>query len=98
MPNIHGGPANFQSGDKVTHFMDIDNSTSDRQTLALERLRANPRVSKIRLIVAHDACPACCELEGSYDKKNVPPLPVHSCSHPKGCRCFYQPWLEEIYP
>jgi hypothetical protein len=25
-------------------------------------------------------------------------LPVEGCSHALGCRCFYQPVLDEIYP
>lgn len=64
----------------------------------LERLRNNPRVSKIRLIVAHDACPACRELEGEYAREQVPSLPNSGCSHPLKCRCFYEPALTEIFP
>lgn len=66
--------------------------------IALARLKANPRVSRIRLIVSHDACPACRHLEGDYDKDEVPELPLLDCSHPLGCRCFYEPKLEEVYP
>jgi hypothetical protein len=65
---------------------------------ALERFRANPRVSKIRLIVPHDACPTCRHLEGEYEKDEVPELPLLDCSHPLGCRSFYEPKLEEIFP
>ena len=66
--------------------------------LALARLRANPRVSQVRLIVAVDACPACRAREGAYPKDAVPELPCLDCSHPLGCRCFYEPALTEIYP
>lgn len=71
-------------------------TTSTEATL--ERLRNNPRVSKIRLIVAHDACPACREQEGEYSKEQVPSLPNPACSHPLKCRCFYLPALTEIFP
>jgi hypothetical protein len=65
---------------------------------ALERLRANPRVSRIRLIVPADACPACRHLEGDYEKDEVPELPLENCSHPLGCRSFYEPKLAEVFP
>jgi hypothetical protein len=65
---------------------------------ALARFQENPRVSRIRLIVPHDACPTCRHLEGEYDKDNVPELPLLSCSHPLGCRSFYEPMLTEVYP
>ncbi len=66
--------------------------------VALRQLQANDRVSRIRLIVADDACPACRAAEGEFLKDAVPPLPTLGCSHPQGCRCFYQPALVEIYP
>jgi hypothetical protein len=50
------------------------------------------------LIVANDACPACREAEGAFDKDQIPQLPVAGCSHPLGCRCFYEPALAEIFP
>lgn len=65
---------------------------------ALERFQDNPRVSRIRLIVPYDACPSCRHLEGEYDKDDVPELPLLSCSHPLGCRSFYEPMLTDIYP
>ncbi len=65
---------------------------------ALQRFRANPRIKKVRLIVPHDACPACRNLEGEYDKDQVPELPLLDCSHPLGCRSFYEPKLEELFP
>ena len=66
--------------------------------VALRQLEANDRVSRIRLIVADDACPACRAGDGEFLKDAVPPLPTLGCSHPHGCRCFYQPALVEIYP
>jgi hypothetical protein len=64
----------------------------------LARLRGNPRVSRIRLIVAADACPACKAAEGDFDKRLAPDLPVIGCSHALGCRCFYEPLFTQIYP
>jgi hypothetical protein len=66
--------------------------------VALKRLQDNPRVLNVRLVTAHDCCPACREAEGTYVKGEVPTLPVVGCSHALGCRCFYEPMLSEIYP
>jgi hypothetical protein len=66
--------------------------------LARQRMQANDRVSKIRVSVTHDCCPACAAVQGAYDKTSVPVLPVEGCSHGLGCRCFYEPVLTEIYP
>ena len=66
--------------------------------VALRQLIANPRVSRVRLIVGDEACPACRAAEGEFTKDRVPVLPVPGCSHAQGCRCFYQPALVEIYP
>lgn len=63
--------------------------------MALERMQANPRVKAIRLTVADDACPYCYELLKTYPKDAVPRLPHEGCSHEHGCRCFYEPVLEE---
>jgi hypothetical protein len=45
--------------------------------------------------VAHDACPHCALLMKTYPKDSVPSLPHLGCSHELGCRCFYEPVLEE---
>lgn len=66
--------------------------------IARKRFQSNPRVGLVRILVNHDACPACQEKEGTYSKDAVPVLPVEGCSHEHGCRCFYQPYLDEIYP
>jgi hypothetical protein len=65
---------------------------------ALKRMQANPRVKYIVLIVPDNACPVCQNLTGTYPKEEVPPLPVEECSNPFGCRAFYLPYLDEIYP
>lgn len=64
-------------------------------TVALRRMQSNPRIKAIRLTVANDACPHCYELLNTYSKDRVPHLPHEGCSHENGCRCFYEPVLEE---
>lgn len=65
---------------------------------ALQRFQKNPRVKIIHLSVAGDACPACRAVQGVYEKDLAPHLPVEGCSHANGCRCFYEPVLDEIFP
>ncbi|MBN1264500.1 MAG: hypothetical protein JXA25_03345 [Anaerolineales bacterium] len=64
----------------------------------LEQLKANPRVRMIRIIVPTDACPVCRQVEGEYEKNEVPELPTLTCSKPHGCCAFYEPSLIEVYP
>lgn len=65
---------------------------------SLERMKANPRIKYIVIIVPEDACPACQNLTGTYPKDQVPLLPIEKCSHPLGCRSYYLPYLDEIFP
>ncbi len=65
---------------------------------ALKTLQANPRVKYITIIVPADACTACQRLAGTYPKDAVPQLPYEACSHPLGCRAYYEPMLEDVYP
>ena len=89
-----------QSPDSATFctHCQADLSLFSATSVSLQRMRNNPRVERIRVAVAHDCCPACREVEGSYLKDEVPHLPVEGCSHGLGCRCYYQPVLNEIYP
>lgn len=89
-----------QSPDEATRCLRCGADLSDvsATAVALARLRASPRVARIRLVVAPDCCPACLAVEGTYEKDHVPELPVRGCSHALGCRCFYAPALSEIYP
>jgi hypothetical protein len=66
--------------------------------VSLKRFQENPRVIYVRISVSDDCCPACRQAEGAYAKDSVPSLPIEGCSHQLGCRCFYQPVLDEIYP
>jgi hypothetical protein len=76
----------------------VDLHTWSEAAVALKQLQINPRVIYIRISVSHDCCPACRQIEGAYAKETVPHLPVEGCSHEGGCRCFYQPVLEVIFP
>lgn len=73
---------------------------SDNSVLAVDirKIKENPRVYAINVIVDLDCCPACREIQGTYAKDALPQLPVKGCSHALGCRCRVQPLLEEIYP
>lgn len=91
---------NAQSPDSATHCLSCQADLRQVSTtaVALQRFRVNPRVRNVRLVVAHDCCPACQQAEGTYHKDQAPSLPVEGCSHSMGCRCFYEPMLSEIYP
>lgn len=65
---------------------------------ALKKFQENPRVKNVRLITYADCCPVCASFEGTYEKEKAPSLPIEGCSHPNGCRCFYEPMLTIIYP
>lgn len=88
---------NASSPDTATHCVhcQADLRKFSLTAVALKRMQANPRVSAIRISVAHDACPYCYELLKTYPKDAVPPLPHPGCSHENGCRCFYEPVLAE---
>ena len=66
--------------------------------VTLKNFRENPRVTAIRINVAHDACPMCYESRGTFPKDAIATLPHEGCSHNHGCRCTYEPILSEIYP
>lgn len=63
--------------------------------VTLKHLQENPRVRAIRVSVAGDACSHCYELMKTYPKDKVPHLPHEGCSHENGCRCYYEPVLED---
>lgn len=91
---------NTQSPDTATECpkCSADLTALSMRAVALKGFQENPRVVNIRLIVSEDCCPACREFEGTYSKGAVPTLPVEGCSHKNGCRCFYEPRLEVVYP
>jgi hypothetical protein len=91
---------NAQSPDEASNCVNCDADLEEFSTteIARKEFLANPRVRSVRVLVADDSCPACQALEGTYEKDEVPTLPVKGCSHGLGCRCFYQPYLITIFP
>ncbi|MCI0519801.1 MAG: hypothetical protein L0Z70_06030 [Chloroflexi bacterium] len=89
-----------QSPDSAEHCgnCQADLKETSQTAVALKRFRSNSRVLHLRLVTSDDCCPACRQAEGYYPKDQAPALPVEGCSHPMGCRCFYEPMLTEIYP
>jgi hypothetical protein len=67
-------------------------------SLSLKNIQSKPRIEQVIVSVSDNACPACARVQGIYNKFEAPSLPVKGCSHPLGCRCKYQPVMEEIYP
>lgn len=91
---------NTQSPDTVLTCPTCGADLKEAATTAvtLRKFQENPRVTAVNVIVHADACPVCQEIQGTYPKDRVPKIPVEGCSHENGCRCFYQPLLEEIFP
>ena len=74
--------------------LDVSSATS----VAKRQLSTNPLVTRVRVLASADACPACQSATGEFAKDALPDLPVRGCSHPMGCRCFYEPALSTIFP
>ena len=91
---------NAQSPDDAIycHECNADLRVFSTANFALKKFQENPRIRDIRLVVADDACPVCSAHEGTYPKDRVPKLPIQGCSHPNGCRCFYEPSIQELFP
>lgn len=86
-----------ENADTSSHYSEEDWAKSPAAQ-ALTRIQANPRVKYVVVIAPADACPQCQNLTGTYPKDKAPRLPLEECSHPLGCRAFYLPYLDEIYP
>jgi len=90
-------PSSRQTPNRLTDRLGDEWETS-QAAQSLERMKANPRVKYIVIAAPEDACPACQNLTGTYPKDQVPRLPIEQCSHPLGCRAYYLPFLDEIFP
>ena len=97
MPTQKSDPSTESQPLKLTDRTDDLWETSEAAK-SLERMKANPRIKYIVVCVPEDACPACQNLTGTYSKDQVPQLPYQECSHPLGCRSYYIPYLDEIFP
>jgi hypothetical protein len=91
---------NASSPDQASHCMNCQAELAIHSTTAraLERFRTNPRVKAVTLASSHNACSYCYEQLGTYPVDEAPRLPHKGCSHTNGCRCFYIPVLNDIYP
>lgn len=91
---------NASSPDQVTECQNCkaDLGQFSTNAVTLKKFQANLRVTSIRINAAGDACPLCSESRGVFEKLAVPKLPHEGCSHERGCRCAYEPILNEIYP
>ncbi len=74
-----------------------DTKRRAEQRAALERIR-NGLATRVRILVAADACPVCRAYEGAYDFDDVPELPLEGCSRPDGCNAVYAPVLDLYGP
>ena len=94
------GVCSKQSPDHITVCPRCSSDLREKSltALALTKLKANDRVSLVRVSVGDNCCPACAAVQGAHPKDQVPALPVEGCSHVNGCRCFYEPVLTEIFP
>ena len=91
---------NASSPDQASHCINCKADLTENSTIAraLDRFRANPRVKAVTVASSYNACSYCYEQLGTYPPDKVPPLPHKGCSHTNGCRCFYIPVLNDIYP
>ena len=91
---------NALSPDQASHCVNCKADLSENSTTAraLKRFQANPRVEAVTIVSSYNACSYCYEQLGTYSPDEVPPLPHKGCSHTNGCRCFYIPVLNDIYP
>jgi len=72
-------------------------SESARHRATLEKIRAG-LATRVRILANDDCCPLCSQFEGSHPFEDVPELPHEGCSHPRGCRCHYEPVLDMFGP
>jgi hypothetical protein len=63
---------------------------------ALAKLRADERITEVRILADRNCCPTCREHARSYLKDQTPVLPIEGCSHALGCRCVYEPVLDVV--
>jgi hypothetical protein len=91
---------NASSPDQASHCVNCKADLAENSTIvqALKRFQANSRVKAVTVASSYNACSYCSEQLGTYPVDKVPPLPHKGCSHSNGCRCFFIPVLNDIYP
>ena len=88
------------SPDHVTHCKSCQADLTEYSTTVrtLKRFRENPRIQAVTIVPSHNSCSYCYEQLGTYPIDQAPTLPHKGCSNTNGCRCFYIPALDTIYP
>jgi hypothetical protein len=71
--------------------------TTQEHAQHLENIK-NGLATKVRILIAYDACPVCKHFEGAYTFDEVPELPLEGCSRVGGCNAFYAPVLDRFGP
>ena len=91
---------NASSPDQASHCKNCKADLSEHSTTAhaLKRFQENSRVNSVTVAASYNACSYCYEQLDTYPVDEVPSLPHKGCSHTNGCRCFYIPVLNDIYP
>lgn len=91
---------NASSPDQASHCKNCKADLSEHSTTAhaLKRFQENSRVKSVTVAASYNACSYCYEQLDTYPVDEVPSLPHKGCSHTNGCRCFYIPVLNDIYP
>ncbi|WP_374687696.1 hypothetical protein [Promineifilum sp.] len=74
-----------------------DAEQREEQRAALDRIRKG-LATRVRILVAPDACPVCRAFEGAYEFDDVPELPLEGCSRVGGCNAVYAPVLDRFGP
>jgi hypothetical protein len=74
-----------------------DEERRAEQKAALEKIR-KVLATRVRILVAPDACPVCRAFEGAYDFDDIPELPLEGCSRVGGCNAVYAPVLDLYGP
>lgn len=74
-----------------------DAERREEQRAALDRIRKG-LATRVRILVAPDACPVCRAFEGAYEFDDVPELPLEGCSRVGGCNAVYAPVLDRFGP
>lgn len=74
-----------------------DAERREEQRAALDRIRKG-LATRVRILVAPDACPVCRAFEGAYEFDDVPKLPLEGCSRVGGCNAVYAPVLDRFGP
>lgn len=80
-----------------TAIEESDAKRREEQKEALEQIRSG-LATKVRILIANDACPVCRAWEGAYEFDEVPELPLEGCSRAGGCNAVYAPVLDRYGP